>query len=98
MQVGQGGQVVVFAATLPTVGPGALKAREDETSLYDTDKETTLYAPRDDIWQELGQQCAEEGIGVSIFLGMHKAVDIATIGMCNLMDEGRFDVAFLQVA
>ena len=79
--------MVVFAASLPSVGPGALKPREDESSLYDTDKETTLYAPRDETWPEIGQQCAEEGIGVSMFFGMHKPIDIGTIGMysptCN---------------
>ncbi|KAI0761129.1 sec24-like protein [Irpex lacteus] len=78
--LGRGGQVVVFAATLPTIGPGALKPREDEAALYDTDKETQLYLPRNDDWDEVGQQCSDEGIGVSMFLGMHKPIDVATIG------------------
>ncbi len=72
--------MVVFAATLPTIGPGALKPREDEAALYDTDKETQLYLPRNDDWDEVGQQCSDEGIGVSMFLGMHKPIDVATIG------------------
>ncbi|KAI0087422.1 hypothetical protein BDY19DRAFT_893145 [Irpex rosettiformis] len=78
--LGRGGQVVVFAATLPTIGPGALKPREDESALYDTEKETQLYLPRNEDWDEISQQCSDEGIGVSMFLGMHKPIDVATIG------------------
>jgi protein transport protein SEC24 len=71
---------VVFAATLPTVGPGALRQREDESAFYDTDKETTLYAPRHPMWREVGEQCAEEGIGLNMILGMDKPIDVGTIG------------------
>ncbi|KAI0697043.1 sec24-like protein [Cytidiella melzeri] len=78
--VGRGGQVVVFAATLPTINPGALKPRDDESLFYDTEKELQLYQPRNETWDEIGQQCAEEGIGVSMFLGMNKPIDIATVG------------------
>ena len=32
------------------------------------------------MWTELGEQCAEEGIGINIFLGMGKPIDIGSIG------------------
>ncbi|KIP06361.1 hypothetical protein PHLGIDRAFT_19471 [Phlebiopsis gigantea 11061_1 CR5-6] len=78
--VGRGGQIVLFASTLPTVGPGHLRPREDESSLHETDKETSLYTPRNETWNDIGSQCAEEGIGVNMFLGMSKPIDIGTIG------------------
>ena len=87
VQVGRGGQVVVFASSLPNVGIAALKPREDETSLYDTDRELSLYAPRDAIWKDIGDQCAEEGIGINLFLGMSKPIDIGTIGWWSLTDS-----------
>ena len=70
----------MFASTLPTVGPGALKPRDDETALYDTDKEMSLYVPRHPMWREAGEQCAEEGISINMFLGMGKPIDVGTIG------------------
>ena len=73
--------MVAFASALPMVGIGALTPREDETALYDTDKESALFVPRNDVWKEIGEQCSEQGIGVSIFLGMSRPIDVATIGM-----------------
>ena len=70
----------MFATTLPTVGPGALTPREDETAVYDTDKESSLYIPREDTWREIGEQCSEQGISISLFLGMGKPIDVASIG------------------
>ncbi len=73
--------MVVLTAMLLTIGPGALRPREDESALYNTDKETQLYLPRNDDWDEVGQQCSDEGIGLSMFLDMHKPIDVATIGV-----------------
>lgn len=94
---GRGGQCIVFASAMPTIGLGALTRREDETSLYETDKEISLYAPRSDAWQDIGEQCAEEGIGVSIAFCPNKPIDIATIGVVpgltggDLFFHPRFD-------
>lgn len=73
--------MVVFASTLPTIGPGALIPRDDETALYDTEKEMSLYVPRSDTWKDIAVQCTDQGVGVSMFLGMNKPIDVASIGL-----------------
>ncbi|KAH9946861.1 sec24-like protein [Amylocystis lapponica] len=85
---GRGGQVVVFPAVIPTIGFGALNPLVDETTLFGTDKEKTLFHPRDEGWRELAEQCAEEGVGVSMFLGMSKPIDIASIGVVSSVSGG----------
>ncbi|THH27445.1 hypothetical protein EUX98_g6743 [Antrodiella citrinella] len=85
---GRGGQLVAFATTMPTIGIGALKPRDDEAELYDTEKELALYKPRDDTWQDIGVQCVEGGVGVSLFLSPFKPMDIGTIGVVSTVTGG----------
>ncbi|KAH7913293.1 hypothetical protein BJ138DRAFT_1171379 [Hygrophoropsis aurantiaca] len=78
---GRGGHVVVFQSTLPSIGPGALEPLEDQTSVYGSEKERGLFMPRNQTWRDVAEECAEEGIGVSMFLGMSKPIDIGSIGI-----------------
>jgi len=78
---GSGGQVIAFSGTMPMIGLGALKTPTDDATLFGTDKEKTLFIPREDSWKDLAEQCAEEGVGVSMFLGNSRPIDIASIGV-----------------
>jgi protein transport protein SEC24 len=79
-KAGRGGHVVLFQSILPTIGPGAIEARVDESLLYGTENEKQLYLPSDKFWQEIAEECVEEGIGVSMFLGNSRHIDVASIG------------------
>ncbi|KAL0959594.1 hypothetical protein HGRIS_011303 [Hohenbuehelia grisea] len=77
---GRGGHVVVFQVLLPTIGAGALLPAPDEGAIRDTDKEKQLFLPRNKTWGDIGEECVEEGVGVSMFLGMSQFIDIGSIG------------------
>jgi protein transport protein SEC24 len=53
----------------------------EESSYYDTDKERELFAARTPFWTELAEECTDEGVGVSMWLGMNRFVDVGTIGV-----------------
>lgn len=76
--------MVVFQSTIPTIGPGALSSTLDEMKLSGTDDENILFMPRNKVWRSIGEECAEEGVGVSMFLGMSQFIDIGSIGMLAL--------------
>lgn len=65
---------------MPTIGPGALEPLTDETHVYGTDKERTLFIPRVQTWRDIAEECSDEGIGVSMFLGMSRTIDLGSIG------------------
>uniref|UniRef100_V5EUQ8 Transport protein SEC24 n=2 Tax=Kalmanozyma brasiliensis (strain GHG001) TaxID=1365824 RepID=V5EUQ8_KALBG len=75
-----GGQANIFLSTIPTVGPGALKHRED-TKLYGTDKEKNLFVPQDGFYRGVAEECVDAGIGINLFFFPSQYIDVATIGV-----------------
>lgn len=75
----RGGKLIMFQTSLPTYGPGALKHRDD-SKLYGTDKERTLYAPQDDFYRKLAEQCVDAGLCIDLFLFPNAYIDVATLG------------------
>ncbi|KAJ3205727.1 COPII coat Sec23p-Sfb3p heterodimer component [Clydaea vesicula] len=82
-----GGKLLVFQTFLPTIGPGALKNRED-VKLLGTDKERSLYEPQEYFWKKLGQDFCVAGISCDMFLFPNSYIDIATIGTLSSLTGG----------
>ncbi|KAF9959754.1 COPII coat Sec23p-Sfb3p heterodimer component [Mortierella alpina] len=83
----RGGKLILFQTALPTYGPGALKHRED-SKLYGTDKERTLYAPQDDFYKKLAETCVDAGLCIDLFLFPNAYVDVSTLGCLSSITGG----------
>ena len=73
--------MVSFLCTLPGLGLGQL------VPLENSDRDETLddkkfFVSRDIEWNNLGEACADAGVGVSMFVAPTKFLDMASIGMC----------------
>ncbi|EGG01243.1 uncharacterized protein MELLADRAFT_50176 [Melampsora larici-populina 98AG31] len=82
-----GGQVNIFLTSLPTIGPGSLKQRED-TKLYNTDKEKTLFLPADPWYRQVAEECSLAGIGINTFLFPSQYIDVASISVLSGITGG----------
>lgn len=86
-----GGQLNIFQTRLPTVGPGALKHR-DEAKVQGTDKEKTLFVPQDPFYRTVAEEAVEAGIGINVFLFPSQFIDVASLGVLAGLTGG--DVFF----
>lgn len=86
-----GGQLNIFQTRLPTVGPGALKHR-DEAKFQGTDKEKTLYVPQDVFYRNTAEEAVDAGIGINLFLFPSQFIDVASLGVLAGLTGG--DVFF----
>jgi protein transport protein SEC24 len=75
-----GGHVVSFVCTFPGLGAGRLVPPENSNRDEKLDDQK-FYVPRDNEWNNLGEACANAGVGVSMFMAPAKFLDIASIGM-----------------
>ncbi|KAG0253224.1 COPII coat Sec23p-Sfb3p heterodimer component [Mortierella polycephala] len=83
----RGGKLILFQTALPTFGPGALRHRED-SKLYGTDKEKTLFAPQDDFYKKLAEKCVDAALSVDMFLFPNANIDVATLGCLSSITGG----------
>ncbi len=89
-KAGRGGHLVFFNANLPSIGAGAVVPNTPpaEQDLYDPDKEVSLHLPRSATWMTIGEECAEEGVGVSMFLAPNKFMDVGSASVVSTLTGG----------
>ena len=61
-----GGRVLLFTSGLGTLGLLKLASRDD-TRLYNTEKENTLYVPQSNAIYDLARDCSAAGITIDVF-------------------------------
>nr|XP_003707701.1 PREDICTED: protein transport protein Sec24C [Megachile rotundata] len=91
------GKLMVFHSSLPIAeAPGKLKNRDDRKVLG-TEKEKTVLAPQNNVYNNLGQECVEAGCSVDLFVFNNSYVDIATIGqICRLTGGEVYKYTYFQ--
>lgn len=73
-----GGKVVALSATLPNLGPGALKNRED-SKILGTTKESTLLQAQTSWYKTFAIECSRSQVSVDMWLFSSAYTDVATL-------------------
>ncbi|KAF8761747.1 CPII coat sec24 protein [Rhizoctonia solani] len=73
-----GGKIMVLSSTLPTLGEGALKPREDP-KLLGTAKESSLLQPASPFYKTFAIDCSRAQISVDMFLFSNAYTDVASL-------------------
>lgn len=73
-----GGKIITLTATLPTVGEGALKARDD-AKLLGTAKEASLLQAASSFYKTFSIDCARNQVTVDMFLFSPQYTDVASL-------------------
>ncbi|KAK0547510.1 COPII subunit [Tilletia horrida] len=73
-----GGKIMCLTASLPSIGPGALKNREDP-KLLGTPKESTLLTSASQFYKTFPIDCSRSQISVDMFLFSAAYTDVATL-------------------
>ncbi|XP_043483184.1 protein transport protein Sec24C-like [Leptopilina heterotoma] len=91
------GKLMVFHSSLPIAEAlGKLKNRDDR-KLLGTEKEKTVLAPQNNVYNTLGQDCVAAGCSVDLFLVNNSYIDVATIGqVCRLTGGEVYKYTYFQ--
>ncbi|TNY17113.1 Sec23/Sec24 trunk domain-containing protein [Rhodotorula diobovata] len=73
-----GGKVVALSASLPNLGPGALKPRED-SKILGTTKESTLLQAQTGWYKSFAIECSRSQVSVDMWLFSSAYTDVATL-------------------
>ena len=73
-----GGKIIALSASLPTLGDGALKARDDP-KLLGTSKESSLLNAASSFYKMFAIECSKVQVSVDIFLFSANYTDVATL-------------------
>ncbi|TXT09172.1 hypothetical protein VHUM_02646 [Vanrija humicola] len=73
-----GGKIVALSASLPTLGTGALKPRDDP-KLLGTSKESTLLVAANSFYKTFAIECSKSQVSVDMFLFSSSYTDVATL-------------------
>jgi protein transport protein SEC24 len=74
-----GGKIICLSASLPTIGEGALKARDDP-KLLGTNKESSLLTAASAFYKTFAIECSKQQVSVDMFLFSANYTDVATLG------------------
>lgn len=77
MLSGTGGRITVLQTCLPTIGPGALKSREDPNMR--AAKEVNHLQPANDFYKQLALECSASQVAVDLFVLAGQYADLASI-------------------
>ena len=83
-----GGRVTVFHASLPNVGPGELKSREDPNQR--AAKDVPNLNPATDFYKKLALDCSGQQVAVDHFLLGGQYMDIASLCMFPVLSSTFF--------
>jgi len=73
-----GGKIIALSASLPTLGTGALKPRDDP-KLLGTSKESSLLQAASSFYKTFAIDCSKSQVSVDMFLFSSQYTDVATL-------------------
>ncbi|WVO17019.1 protein transporter SEC24 [Cryptococcus depauperatus] len=83
-----GGKIIALSATLPTIGEGSLKARDDP-KLMGTSKESQLLNAQNNWYKTFAIECSKNQVSVDMFLFSGAYTDVATLGCLPRYTSGQ---------
>lgn len=84
-----GGKILIFQASMPSIGNGKLKNREGP-SVLGTEAETALYKSDNAIYEKVANLVVDKQMSIDFFLCSAQYADVATLSTLNHLTGGQF--------